>query len=113
PAPAPAPRPVVEQPCPPAEPCRCGEIDESITGLIVEMPDADGNLYPGSAHSVRKAARRDIRSDREFAARDSHEAERIARQELKAEKKIAKKEAKAAKKADRASRKIAREMGKR
>ncbi|MDE6375022.1 MAG: hypothetical protein K2L09_04680 [Alistipes sp.] len=113
PAPAPAPRPVVEQPCPPAEPCRCGEIDESITGLIVEMPDADGNLYPGSAHSVRKAARWDIRSDREFAARDSHEAERIARQELKAEKKIAKKEAKAAKKADRASRKIAREMGKR
>ncbi len=118
PAPAPAAVPVVltayEQPCQPvAEPCRCGEIDASITGIIFEMPDPEADFYSGNARSVREAARRDIRTDREFAARDSREADRIVREELKAERKIAKKEAAAAKKADKASRKIAREMGRR
>ncbi|MCM1150487.1 MAG: hypothetical protein NC209_00170 [Alistipes sp.] len=111
PVPAPAPQPVVEQPCPPAEPCCCDRIDESITGIIVEMPDPDASAYSGNAHHVRKAARRDIRADRETFARDSREAERIDREAEKAERKIAKKEAKAARKADKASRKIAREMG--
>lgn len=123
PAPAPAPKPapapmvqpvalVYEQPV--AQPCHCAEIEESITGIIVEMPDPDAELYSGSSRGVREAARRDIRYGREVAARDSREAERIERQAAKAEKKkIAKKEAKALKKADKASAKIAREMGKR
>ena len=118
PAPAPVAVPVVltayEQPCQPvAEPCPCEEIDASITGLIIELPDPDAESYSGGARGVREAARRDIRADREFVLRDSHEADRIAREELKAERKIAKKEAAAAKKADKASRKIAREMGRR
>lgn len=111
PAPAPAPQPAAE-PCPPAEPCRCWEIDEVSNGIIVEMPDPDAGIYRNSARGVRKAARRDIRSDREVIARDSREAERIAAQEARAAKKIAKKEAKAAKKAEKASRKIARELEK-
>lgn len=111
PAPAPAPQPVAE-PCPPADACCCEVIDESITGIIVEMPDPDAEAYSGNARGVRRAARRDIRNDREVAAVDSREAERIERQAAKAEKKIAKKEAKAAKKADKAARKIAREIDK-
>lgn len=111
PVPAPAPQPVAE-PCPPAEPCCCEVIDDSITGIIVEMPDPDAAAYSGDARGVRRAARRDVRNGREVAARDSREAERIDRQAEKAERKIAKKEAKAAKKADRAARKIAREMDK-
>lgn len=113
PKPAPAPQPVAE-PCPPVNTCGCGgmEIDENITGIIVEMPDPDAGEFSGNARGVRRAARRDIRMDREVAASDSREAERIARQEEKAAKKIAKKEAKAAKKADKASRKIARELSK-
>ncbi len=109
PTPTPAPAPKAE-PCPPAEPCGCVAIDESITGIIVEMPDPDAEEFSGSARGVRQAAKRDIRNGREVAARDYREAERIDRQAAKAEKKIAKKEAKAAKKADKASRKIAREM---
>lgn len=118
PAPAPAPAPVVqpvalvyEQPA--TQPCHCAEIAESITGIIVEMPDPDAEIYSGSSRGVREAARRDIRHGREVAARDSREAERIERRAAKAEKEIAKKEAKALKKADKASAKIAREMGKR
>jgi len=108
PAPVPAPQPKAE-PCPPADACNCEMIDESITGIIFEMPDPDADDYSGSARSVRRAARRDIEDGREIAARDSREAERIARQEAKAAKKIAKKEAKAVKKAEKAAAKIARE----
>lgn len=112
PVPAPVPQPAVEACPPPAEPCRCWEVDEAITGIIVEMPDPDSEVLSGSARSVRRAARRDIRDGREVVARDYRETERIERQAAKAEKKIARKEAKAAKKADKASRKIARELGK-
>ncbi|MEZ3440515.1 MAG: hypothetical protein K1V82_02630 [Alistipes sp.] len=111
PAPAPVPQPVAE-PCPPAQPCRCWEIDEVANGIIVEMPDPDAGIYRNSAQGVRKAARRDVRNGREAAAYNSREAERIADEEARAAKKIAKKEAKAAKKAEKASRKIARELGK-
>lgn len=111
PTPAPAPQPQAE-PCPPAGTCGCERIDESITGIIVEMPDPDAEEFSGDARGVRRAARRDIRNGREVAARDSREAERIDRQAAKAERRIAKKEAKAAKKAAKASRKIAREMDK-
>lgn len=112
PAPAPAPQPA-PQVCEPVQTCYCGEIDEVITGIVVEMPDPDASAYSGNAHSVRKAARRDIRNGRETAVAGSREAERITKQEIKAAKKMAKKEAKAAKKAAKAERKIAREMGKR
>ena len=110
PAPTPAPQPAAE-PCPPADPCCCEVVDDAITGIIVEMPDPDAGEYSGSSSGVRRAARRDIHSEREVVAHDVREAERIDRQAAKAERKIAKKEAKAAKKADKASRKIAREMG--
>ena len=112
PVPTPAPAPQPAETCPPAQPCRCWEADEVITGIIVEMPDPDAGELSGDARSVRRAAKRDIRNGREVVARDYREAERIERQAAEAEKKIAKKEAKAAKKADKASRKIAREMGK-
>ncbi len=111
PAPKPVPQPVAE-PCPPVNVCCCGEIDETINGIIVEMPDPDAGQFSGNAQGVRRAARRDIRMDTEVAASNSHEADRIARQEVKAAKKIAKKEAKAAKKAEKASRKVARKLSK-
>ena len=111
PAPKPVPQPVAE-PCPPANVCCCGEIDETINGIIVEMPDPDAGQFSGNAQGVRRAARRDIRMDTEVAASNSREADRIARQEFKAAKKIAKKEAKAAKKAEKASRKVARKLSK-
>ena len=44
PAPAPVPQPVAE-PCPPAQPCRCWEIDEVANGIIVEMPDPDAGIW--------------------------------------------------------------------
>lgn len=80
PAPAPVPQPVAE-PCPPAQPCRCWEIDEVANGIIVEMPDPDAGIYRNSAQGVRKAARRDVRNGREAAAYNSREAERIADEE--------------------------------
>lgn len=113
PAPAPAPQPVVQVCEPETRPCDCVEVEESITGIIVEMPDPDAEAYSGSSRGVRQAARRDIRGGREVAARNSREAERIADEEMKAARKIAKKEAKAAKKAEKAARKVAREMEKR
>lgn len=111
PQPVTEPCPPVTEPCPPAEPCRCWEIDEVSNGIIVEMPQ-DDDAYSGSARSVRKAARRDIRHGRETVASDSREARRIADEEAKAARKIAKKEAKAAKKADKAARKIERQLRK-
>lgn len=112
PAPAPAPQPA-PQVCEPVRTCCCGEVDEVITGIVVEMPDPEASAYSGNAHNVRKAARRDIRNGRETTAYNSREAERIADEEVKAAKKIAKKEAKAVKKAEKAERKIARELEKR
>lgn len=68
------------------EPCGCEVVDESITGIIVEMPgDTD--------------YRKDLR-----------EARRIAREQERAARKIAKKEAQAARAAAKAGKKTYREL---
>ena len=68
PRPKPAPQPV-------CEPCGCEVIDESITGIIVEMPGSDVD-YKKERREARKIVR-----EQERAAR------KIAREEAKAAKK--------------------------
>ena len=75
------------------EPCGCEVVDESITGIIVEMP---GDT--------------DYRKDLREARREAGEARRIAREQERAARKIAREEAQAAKAAAKAGKKTYREL---
>ncbi|WP_418407588.1 hypothetical protein [Alistipes sp.] len=91
---------VVPQPEQACEPCRCEVVDETITGIIVEMPGSDVDF------------RKDMRDAGSYSKKELREAGRIAREQERAARKIAKKEAKAAMKAEKAAKKSYRELEK-
>lgn len=115
----PRPRPVPEPaPEPAPEPKRTGPccdivVDESITGLLVELPDP-GAEYGAAGRGARAAddARlvREARAVEKVARREQAEAERLARLERREAEKIARKEAKAAAAAEKAARKAAEKL---
>lgn len=99
------PRPA-PQPEPACEPCRCVVVDDSITGIIVEMPGEGVDFEKGErqlAYGMRDAG---------FTQKQIREAKRIARLEERAARKIARKEAKAAKAAEKAAKKTYKELEK-
>lgn len=114
PAPTPAPTPAPEPECAP-DPCRTGccdiVVDESITGILVELPEPGEEDAAARKAGERVDDRRIIREARMAEAGARYDREDIARdvrQEKKELKKIARKEAKAAKAAEKAARKAAK-----
>lgn len=105
----PKPKQAVEQPCEQAMPCMV--VDESITGLIVEMPESDAE-YRKDRWAAGEMMNKEAREAAKMAKREARAADKIAKMEMKAAKKIAKKEAKAAKKAEKAAIKAAKEVEK-
>lgn len=104
----PEPTPAVEQPC---EQVPCTVIDESITGLIVEMPESDAQ-YRKDMRIADEMMNKQARAAAKMAKREARAADKIAKEEMKAAKKIAKKEAKAAKKTEKAAMKAAKDAEK-
>ena len=107
--PKPKPAPEVEQPC--EQPVPCMVIDESITGLIVEMPESDAE-YRKDMRAADGMMNREAREAEKMAKREARAADKIAREEMRAADKIAKKEAKAARKAEKAAMETAKEAEK-
>lgn len=104
------PKPKVQpQPQPKAQPaCDSTDyvvVDQTITGMIVEMPES-GSANRKQMREADRWMKEDVRDGDKVAKREYREAEKIARQEMKAARKIAKKEAKAVKKAEKAAKKI-------
>lgn len=94
------------QPEPVCEPCCCVVVDDSITGIIVEMPGEGVDFEKGErqlGYGMRDAG---------FSQKQIREAKRIAREQERAARKIARKEAKAAKAAEKAAKKTYRELEK-
>lgn len=109
PKPKPAPQPeTASQPC---EPCGCEVIDESITGIIVEMPGSDVD-YKKEVREAEREIRQGVRDADHLSKKEIREAKRIAREQDRAARKIAKKEAKAAKAAEKAAKKTYRDLEK-
>lgn len=106
PRPKPAP-----QPEPACEPCGCEVIDESITGIIVEMPGSDVD-YKKEVREAEREIRHDVRDADHLSKKEIREAKKIAREQDRAARKIAKKEAKAAKAAEKAAKKSYRDLEK-
>ena len=99
-----APRPA-EQAC---EPCGCEVVDESITGIIVEMPgDTD---YRKDLREARREAGKALKEAGHYSKKELREARRIAREQERAARKIARQEAQAAKAAAKAGKKTYREL---
>ena len=99
-----APRPA-EQAC---EPCGCEVVDESITGIIVEMPgDTD---YRKDLREARREAGKALKEAGHYSKKELREARRIAREQERAARKIARQEAQAAKAAAKARKKTYREL---
>ena len=99
-----APRPA-EQAC---EPCGCEVVDESITGIIVEMPgDTD---YRKDLREARREAGEALKDAGHYSKKELREARRIAREQERAARKIAKKEAQAARAAAKAGKMTYREL---
>lgn len=97
PEPAPEPEPTVQmRNC---EPC-CYIADDSITGIIVEMPETEADLAAiyRSANRIDEAAAREARIADKLARKEARAAEKIARKAEKESRRAAKAEAKAAKK---------------
>lgn len=94
-----------EQAC---EPCGCEVVDESITGIIVEMPgDTD---YRKDLREARREAGEALKDAGHYSKKELREARRIAREQERAARKIARKEAQAAKAAAKAGKKTYREL---
>lgn len=94
-----------EQAC---EPCGCEVVDESITGIIVEMPgDTD---YRKDLREARREAGKALKEAGHYSKKELREARRIAREQERAARKIARKEAQAAKAAAKAGKKTYREL---
>ena len=99
-----APRPA-EQAC---EPCGCEVVDESITGIIVEMPgDTD---YRKDLREARREAGEALKEAGHYSKKELREARGIARERERAARKIAREEAQAAKAAAKAGKKTYREL---
>ncbi|MCM1300108.1 MAG: hypothetical protein NC250_06110 [Alistipes senegalensis] len=107
PAPVPAPKP--------AEQCCYVVVDDTTTGLIVELPikgrdydEYERELRREAKHSEReyllhekrleRAGRAEVRTLDQFSEKESREARKLARKEARVARKMAKAEAKAAKK---------------
>ena len=106
PEPQPEPEPQCEQPqrndCEEYVPCEV--IDESITGIIVEMPDPNVDFEPGGRGGYR-SGNHTVAETKRMYAREARADRKAAKQEARELRKLAKKEAKAAKKAEKAARK--------
>ena len=106
PEPQPEPEPQCEQPqrndCEEYVPCEV--IDESITGIIVEMPDPNVDFEPGGRGGYR-SGNHTVAETKRMYVREARADRKAAKQEARELRKLAKKEAKAAKKAEKAARK--------
>ncbi len=105
PTPAPASAPVAQG----CDSCQCVVVDESITGIIVEMPETEHEYRKQmreERHDVKKAGR----EIDQVVNHDARDAEKIAKKDLREARKIAKKEAKAAKKAEKMAKKTYKEI---
>lgn len=93
-------------------------VDETITGVIVEMPESKKEMREEHRAAAREAhqdatmTRREAREAARIAKRDAREAKKIERRTARAAQKMAKKEAKAAKKAAKAMRKNEKDLEK-
>lgn len=107
PKPAPAPAPETYE-----------VVDETITGVIVEMPESKKEMREEHRAAAREAkqdatmTRREAREAARIAKRDAREAKKIERRSARAAEKMAKKEAKAAKKAAKAMQKNEKDLEK-
>lgn len=107
PKPAPAPAPETYE-----------VVDETITGVIVEMPESKKEMREEHRVAAREAkqdatmTRREAREAARIAKRDAREAKKIERRSARAAEKMAKKEAKAAKKAAKAMQKNEKDLEK-
>lgn len=107
PKPAPAPAPETYE-----------VVDETITGVIVEMPESKKEMREEHRTAAREAkqdatmTRREAREAARIAKRDAREAKKIERRSARAAEKMAKKEAKAAKKAAKAMQKNEKDLEK-
>lgn len=99
---------VIEEQVTVCEPC-CEVVDDSINGILVEMPEPGVDFGDGVSPEPM-SMRQDVRDADRIARREAREADRIARTQLRAEKKIARKEYKAARKAEKAAAKSARDL---
>ena len=95
--PKPKPAPQTVQPC---EPCGCEVIDESITGIIVEMPGADVD-YKKELREEDRELKKEAREVGQYSKKELREAKKIVREQERAARKTAREEAKAAKKSYR------------
>ena len=90
------------------EPCGCEVVDESITGIIVEMPgDTD---YRKDLREARREAGEALKEAGHYSKKELREARRIAREQERAARKIAREEAQDAKAAAKAGKKTYREL---
>ena len=109
PAPAPAPAPAPES---------YEVVDETITGVIVEMPESKREMREEHRVAAREAkqdatmTRREAREAARIAKRDAREAKKIERRSARAAEKMARKEAKAAKKGAKAMQKNEKDLEK-
>ena len=85
-------------------------VDDTVTGIIVEMPNE--HEYKKDMREESKEMKKEAKAAEKLAKKEARAAEKIARQEAKAAQKIAKKEAKAAKKAEKAAKKTYKELEK-
>ena len=98
-------------PCPPQNECSqcdCYTIDESITGLIVEMPEPGTDFTP-TTYEGRHAIREDARRVETYSERAERKAGHVGHKDRHGARKISRKEAKALKKAEKAAIEAARE----
>lgn len=107
PKPAPAPAPETYE-----------VVDETITGVIVEMPESKKEMREEHRVAAREAkqdatmTRREAREAARIAKRDAREAKKIERRSARAAEKMARKEAKAAKKGAKAMQKNEKDLEK-
>jgi len=106
PEPEPCPEPRKEEPsqscCEEYVPCEV--IDESITGIIVEMPEPGVDFEAGGSIGGR-SGNHTVAETKRMYAREARADERAAKKEARELRRMAKKEAKAIKKAEKAARK--------
>lgn len=93
-------------------------VDETITGVIVEMPESKREMREEHRAAAREAkqdatmTRREAREAARIAKRDAREAKKIERRSARAAEKMARKEAKAAKKGAKAMQKNEKDLEK-
>lgn len=111
-------RTLKSKPAPAPAPETYEVVDETITGVIVEMPESKKEMREEHRTAAREAkqdatmTRREAREAARIAKRDAREAKKIERRSARAAEKMAKKEAKAAKKAAKAMQKNEKDLEK-